>query len=86
MGALSVLASGEPMIRATIHQVLDKAWLEVEQHLELHGTYNWVSIGRLMLGDAEEIINARDGASAIKVALTILDEELKDTWKQLVLG
>jgi hypothetical protein len=71
------------VIRASIHQVLGKAWLEVEQWKVLDHKAQWTSIGRTLLGDIDEIGNMGEAAETLITGLDTLLDDLKDVWYEL---
>jgi hypothetical protein len=71
------------VIRASIHQVLDKAWLEVEQYRLLDGRPQWTSIGRCMMDDIDEIGNMGEAAGVLIGGLDMLLDDLKAAWHEL---
>lgn len=71
------------MIRASIHQVLGKAWLEVERWSVLDNKAQWTSIGRAILGDIDEIGNMGEAAEKLMTGLDTLLDDAKAIWYEL---
>lgn len=71
------------MVRVTLHNVLDTAWLEVQRHTELHGTWTWVSIGRRTVGDLDDVRSVLDALDLLVIGVGTLGSELKDKWRQM---
>jgi hypothetical protein len=71
------------VIRASIHQVLDTAWLEVEQWRVLDNKAQWTSVGRRMLGNIDGIGNVGEAVERLITGLDELLDFTKEAWYEL---
>lgn len=71
------------MIRASIHQVLGTAWLEVEQWRVLDNKAQWTSVGRRMLGEIDEIGNVGEAVERLIKGLDSLLDFTQEAWYEL---
>jgi hypothetical protein len=68
------------MMRASLHEFLGKTMLEIEVLGHKPGLAGWVSICRVLIGDAEQVLTVAEAADALIRELQEAASDLQEDW------
>lgn len=71
------------MVRATLHEIIGKSWIEVERLVKRGDTHTWESVGRTAYNGVEQLGTVFEAAEVLHTGLDDLLSAVGDVWETI---